>query len=72
MSVTSMARMFCRFPSKGLLVGQVRFGGTIPVILIQDIEKRGSKGDVIDVKRGFARNVLIPRKAAGKYLQSLD
>ena len=44
---------------------QVRFGTSIPVVLIDDIENRGEKGDVIIVKRGFARNYLIPRKMAG-------
>ena len=44
---------------------QVRFGTSIPVVLIDDIENRGEKGDIITVKRGFARNYLIPRKLAG-------
>jgi large subunit ribosomal protein L9 len=34
------------------------------VILTQNIEKIGSKGDVINVKRGFARNYLVPRSYA--------
>jgi large subunit ribosomal protein L9 len=34
------------------------------VILIENIDKIGSKGDVINVKRGFARNYLIPRNYA--------
>jgi ribosomal protein L9 len=29
------------------------------------MEKRGIVGDIIEVKRGFARNFLIPRKKAG-------
>lgn len=45
---------------------QVRHGTSIPVILTQSIENRGAAGEVIDVKRGFARNYLIPRKMAGK------
>ena len=44
---------------------QVRHGTAIPVILTQDIENRGSVGEVVEVKRGFARNYLIPRKMAG-------
>ena len=32
------------------------------VILLENIRKIGSIGDVIDVKRGFARNFLIAKK----------
>ncbi|HPV15202.1 MAG TPA: 50S ribosomal protein L9 [Candidatus Cloacimonadota bacterium] len=31
------------------------------VILMQHIEKLGAKGDLVNVKRGYARNYLIPR-----------
>ena len=34
------------------------------VILSQDVEKLGLKGDVVDVKRGYARNFLLPRRLA--------
>ncbi len=34
------------------------------VILLNHIEKLGSKGEVVSVKRGFARNYLIPRNLA--------
>ncbi len=34
------------------------------VILTSDVEKIGSLGDVIEVKKGFARNFLMPRKLA--------
>jgi len=34
------------------------------VILTENIEKVGSKGDVINVKRGYARNYLVPRNFA--------
>jgi large subunit ribosomal protein L9 len=34
------------------------------VILTQNIDKVGSKGEVINVKRGFARNYLVPRNSA--------
>ena len=34
------------------------------VILREDIEKLGSRGDVVKVAPGFARNFLIPRRMA--------
>ena len=34
------------------------------VILLENLRKIGSIGDVIDVKRGFARNYLIAKKKA--------
>lgn len=34
------------------------------VILLNHIEKLGRKGEVVSVKRGFARNYLVPRKLA--------
>ena len=34
------------------------------VILLENVGKIGSIGDVIDVKRGFARNFLISKKKA--------
>jgi large subunit ribosomal protein L9 len=34
------------------------------VVLIHDVEKLGLKGDVVDVKRGYARNYLLPRRLA--------
>ncbi len=34
------------------------------VILTHDVEKLGLKGDVVDVKRGYARNYLLPRRLA--------
>src|SRR5262245_4200742 len=42
----------------------VRPGAVMEVILTDDVEKLGLKGDVVDVKRGFARNYLIPRRLA--------
>ncbi len=33
------------------------------VILRTDIEKLGKLGDVVDVKPGYARNYLLPKKA---------
>jgi large subunit ribosomal protein L9 len=34
------------------------------VILLQDIEKLGLRGEVVDVARGYARNYLLPRRLA--------
>lgn len=34
------------------------------IILIQDVERLGSKDDIVNVKNGFARNFLIPQKKA--------
>ena len=34
------------------------------VILLTDVDKVGLRGDVVDVKRGFARNYLLPRRLA--------
>lgn len=34
------------------------------VILLQDVEKIGLRGEVVDVARGYARNFLLPRQLA--------
>jgi len=34
------------------------------VILLSDIERVGDRGSVVNVKRGYARNYLLPRKLA--------
>ena len=34
------------------------------VILLERVEKLGAIGDVVNVKPGFARNYLLPRKKA--------
>jgi large subunit ribosomal protein L9 len=36
----------------------------VQVILLQDVEKVGLRGEVVDVARGYARNYLLPRKLA--------
>ena len=32
------------------------------IILLQDVEKLGLRGEVVEVKRGYARNFLLPRR----------
>ena len=34
------------------------------VILLQDVDNVGLRGEVVDVARGYARNFLLPRKLA--------
>ena len=34
------------------------------VILLQDVDKVGLRGEVVDVARGYARNFLLPRRLA--------
>ncbi len=34
------------------------------IILLQDVDKLGKKGDVANVAEGYARNFLLPRKLA--------
>lgn len=36
------------------------------VLLWQDIDKLGKRGEIIDVREGYARNFLIPRRLASK------
>ena len=34
------------------------------VVLLENLRKLGAIGEIIDVKRGYARNFLIPQKKA--------
>ena len=52
-------------PKLSSLLSISRNGGSIPVILLGKLENKGQKGEIISVKRGFARNFLIPKKFAG-------
>src|SRR5438309_5989615 len=38
--------------------------GDVRIILRQDVPKLGNKGDVVEVKPGFARNFLVPKGLA--------
>lgn len=40
------------------------------VILLREIERLGKRGDVVEVKAGYARNKLIPNKFALMYNES--
>jgi large subunit ribosomal protein L9 len=46
-----------------LTVG-IEIGGNMRVILKQDVDKLGRKGDVVNVPPGFGRNFLVPKKLA--------
>lgn len=37
---------------------------TMEIILIQDVDNLGAKNEVVNVKNGYARNFLLPRKLA--------
>src|ERR671916_1050808 len=41
-----------------------RGGRAVQVILTQDVEKIGRRGDIVDVSRGYVRNFLVPRNLA--------
>ena len=41
------------------------------VILLENLKKIGSIGEIIDVKRGFARNFLIANKKAFMLLKKI-
>lgn len=42
----------------------IRAGSSIPVILLEDVDNQGVAGECVKVKRGFARNYLVPKRMA--------
>lgn len=54
-------------PSKVSSLVAKRRGSSIPVILLNELPNKGNIGEVLPVKRGYARNYLIPKKIAGTY-----
>lgn len=42
------------------------------VILLQDVNGMGKKGDVLEVKDGYARNYLLPKKIAQQATKGLE
>jgi large subunit ribosomal protein L9 len=41
-----------------------RCGTSLRVLLLQHLDTHGKPGEIVSVKRGYARNFLIPRKIA--------
>ena len=61
----TMLRQLRFLPSlTGLQRCPFRQGTSVAIVLLKDLPGRGNAGDIIQVKRGFARNLLIPRKTA--------
>jgi len=50
--------------TRGFHASALQQGGAIRVIMLDAVPGTGSKGEVVQVKRGYARNFLIPRKVA--------
>jgi hypothetical protein len=65
-SITSVLQHNHILAASGVNIGSLRFGTSLKVLLLEDYQKLGKKGEVIEVKRGHARNLLVPRKIAGK------
>jgi large subunit ribosomal protein L9 len=41
------------------------------IVLLQDVKKLGSAGDIVEVNDGYARNFLIPKKMAAEATKSI-
>ncbi len=40
------------------------------VLLWQDVEKLGKRGEIVDVRDGYARNYLLPRRMAREFVEA--
>jgi large subunit ribosomal protein L9 len=40
------------------------------VLLWQDVEKLGKRGEIVEVREGYARNFLLPRRLAREFVES--
>lgn len=52
----------------GFLFSQRRHGTNMRVLLLKDLENKGKTGDIVTVRRGYARNKLIPGQIASKLI----
>jgi large subunit ribosomal protein L9 len=57
--------------ANSLAKGAIRTGASIPVILLEDVDNQGVAGEVVRVKRGYARNFLVPKRKA-VYMSDLN
>jgi hypothetical protein len=64
LSNTLLTKNFTRIENNNIFI---RHASNIRVLLLNDLAGHGSKGEVISVRRGFARNLLVPHRKAGKY-----
>lgn len=49
---------------RGMFRGDLERGNVMQVILREDVDNLGKKGDQVDVARGYARNFLLPKRLA--------
>src|SRR4030088_3481267 len=53
-----------QYRAAAICFGNVRESKTMDVILREDIEKLGTRGQVVKVAPGYARNFLLPKRLA--------